>query len=71
MPEKIFSASPTWLAYKDRFRLSLLTTTESENAPIVLGGHLLIHREEQLATEMEIVVGVEHGQKRIPSLSIP
>jgi len=49
---------PTWLAYKDRFGLSLLTVTESENAPIVLRGHVLTRREEnQLAKEMEIVLG--------------
>jgi monoamine oxidase len=49
---------PTWLAYKDKFGLSLLTVTESENAPIVLRGHLLTRREENLlAKDMEIVLG--------------
>lgn len=49
---------PTWLAYKDRFGLTFLPVTESENAPIMLAARLLTRREENhLAEEMEIVLG--------------
>ena len=48
---------PTWLAYKDRFGLNLLTVSDSEDAPIVLRGRILTRKEErQLAREMEVVL---------------
>jgi monoamine oxidase len=48
---------PTWLAYKDRFKLNLLKVTDSDDSPIVLRGHVLSHEEEkQLAKEMPVVL---------------
>jgi monoamine oxidase len=49
---------PTWLAYKDKFALDLLPVSESDNAPISLGGKILSRKqEEQVAKEMEAVLG--------------
>jgi len=52
--ELIGSNHPVWLRYKERFRLTFLDVTDSDQeAPIVLGGRRLTAREsEQLWEEM-------------------
>ena len=52
--ELIGSNHPVWMRYKDRFKLSFLDVTDSENeAPIILGGRRLSAKEsEQLWEDM-------------------